>query len=93
MRAALRCAEERFAALERQVSVVLEGLDILPLEKPVDEVYGLLRCSLETKGRPIGANDLLIAAQAVAYGHVLVTDNEREFGRIEELAVENWLRD
>ena len=44
------------------------------------------------RGRRSGENDLLIAAQAVALGDVIVTDNEREFGRIEGLAVENWLR-
>lgn len=43
-------------------------------------------------GQPIGRNDLLIAAQTVALGYTLVTDNEREFTRIVELPVENWLR-
>jgi tRNA(fMet)-specific endonuclease VapC len=40
----------------------------------------------------IGANDLLIAAEAVALGLTLFTDNEREFGRVAGLAIENWLR-
>lgn len=43
-------------------------------------------------GQPIGGNDLLIAAQTVAFGYTLVTDNEREFARIAELSVEHWLR-
>ena len=40
----------------------------------------------------IGANDLLIAAHALTLGHAVVTDNEREFLRIDDLRVENWLR-
>jgi len=92
-------AELRFGAmksgserLSKHVDAILEALDILPLEPPADTIYGTLRWRLERLGLPIGANDLLIAAQASSYGHTLVTDNEREFGRIEELALENWLR-
>jgi tRNA(fMet)-specific endonuclease VapC len=48
---------------------------------------------LESAGTPIGGNDLLIAAQALALDHTLVTDNDKEFSRIEGLRVENWLRD
>ena len=40
----------------------------------------------------MGGNDLLIAAHAVALGHTVVTDNEREFSRIDDLRVQNWLR-
>jgi tRNA(fMet)-specific endonuclease VapC len=47
---------------------------------------------LEQFGRPIGGNDLLIAAQVVALGYAIVTDNERAFARIDELPCENWLR-
>ena len=54
--------------------------------------YGLIRARLEKAGRPIGGNDLLIAAQAIALGYILVTDNQREFVRIEDLSCENWLR-
>jgi tRNA(fMet)-specific endonuclease VapC len=42
-------------------------------------------------GQPIGGNDLLIAAQAIAIGYTLVTGNEREFARIDGLRCENWL--
>ena len=62
------------------------------LEPPGDATYASLRARLEREGRPIGANDLLIAAQALTLGHTLVTDNEREFRRIPPLTVENWLR-
>lgn len=53
---------------------------------------GELRTRLEKAGQPIGGNDLLIAAPALAFGFTLVTDNEREFGRIDDLSLENWLR-
>jgi tRNA(fMet)-specific endonuclease VapC len=50
-----------------------------------------LRTDLESTGRVIGANDLLIASHAMALNCTLVTDNDREFSRIPDLAVENWL--
>ncbi|MBA2243577.1 MAG: type II toxin-antitoxin system VapC family toxin [Gemmatimonadetes bacterium] len=86
---AAKKASER---LTRQVEVVLAALDVLPLEAPADALYGMLRARLEQAGQPIGGNDLLIAAQALALGYTLVTDNEREFSRITELPLENWLR-
>jgi tRNA(fMet)-specific endonuclease VapC len=63
----------------------------LAFQAPADAAYGLLRTRLEQAGRPIGANDLLIAAQVLALGYTIVTDNEREFARVEGLRLENWL--
>jgi tRNA(fMet)-specific endonuclease VapC len=92
-------AELRYGATKRgsprltaQLDAILAVLEILPFEAPAVAVYGRLRASLERDGRPIGGNDLLIAAQATALGYTIVTDNEREFSRIEGLACENWLR-
>jgi tRNA(fMet)-specific endonuclease VapC len=68
------------------------ALEILPFEAPAGAIYGRLRTRLERAGQPIGGNDLLIAAQAVALGHAIVTDNERGLARIEGLQRENWLR-
>ena len=78
--------------LSSQVDAVLGVLEVLPFEAPADASYGLLRTRLEQAGTPIGANDLLIAAQALALGYVIVTDNEREFSRVEGLRLQNWLR-
>jgi tRNA(fMet)-specific endonuclease VapC len=64
-----------------QLEAVLGALDVLPLEAPADAAYGLIRTRLEQAGTPIGGNDLLIAAQTVALGYTIVTDNEREFAR------------
>jgi tRNA(fMet)-specific endonuclease VapC len=79
--------------LSTQVEAVLGAMDTLPFDSPADEIYGSIRTRLESAGTPIGGNDLLIAAQALALEHTLVTDNDKEFSRIEGLRVENWLRD
>lgn len=85
-------ARRASARLTAQLEAVLGAFDVLALEAPVDTVYGELRARLERAGQPIGANDLLIAAQALALHHTIVTDNEREFARIDGLPIENWLR-
>ena len=78
--------------LSAQVEAVLGALTILPLQPPADAAYGRVRLQLEREGRPIGGNDLLIAAQAVALGLIVVTDNQAEFARVKGLKSENWLR-
>jgi len=78
--------------LSAQLEAVLGALEVLPFERPADAAYGLLRAQLEQAGRPIGANDLLIAAHALALGFTVVTDNEKEFARAKDLSVKNWLR-
>jgi len=91
-------AELRFGArkkgskrLSSQIETVLPALDILPLEAPVDGHYAGLRLALERAGTPpIGGNDMLIAAQALALNLILVTANERKFSRVPGLSVENW---
>jgi tRNA(fMet)-specific endonuclease VapC len=79
--------------LTAQVEAVLSVIDTLPFDSPADEIYGSIRAQLESVGTPIGGNDLLIAAQALALDHTLVTDNDQEFSRVVGLHVENWLRD
>ena len=54
--------------------------------------HGEIRVALESRGKPLGAYDTLIAAQALSLGLILVTDNEREFKAVRSLAVENWRR-
>jgi tRNA(fMet)-specific endonuclease VapC len=68
------------------------ALEVLPFEIPADRHYGAVRSRLERSGTLIDANDLLIAAQALAIGCSLVTAHEKEFSRVEGLRVENWLR-
>jgi tRNA(fMet)-specific endonuclease VapC len=92
-------SELRFGALKRgsrllidRVNEALERMTVFAFEQPADERYAEIRVRLERLGRPIGANDLLIAAHALALGRVLVTDNVREFSRVRGLTIENWLR-
>jgi tRNA(fMet)-specific endonuclease VapC len=85
-------AKKRSASLEGKVQHMLKSVAVMPFEHPADVLYGDLRAKLERTGRQIGNNDLLIAAHALATGCTLVTDNLREFARVESLVVENWLR-
>lgn len=92
-------AEMRFGALKKRsirlmqrVEDVLEMVEVLPLASGADREYAALRVELERSGRPISANDMLIAAHALATRCVLVTDNVREFRRVPGLRVENWRR-
>jgi tRNA(fMet)-specific endonuclease VapC len=78
--------------LEGRISQLLDAIEVLPFEADADTYYGRIRMQLEQAGTPIGANDLLIAAHALALGAILVTDNSQEFRRIKGLKVENWLR-
>ena len=66
-------------------------LEILPFDAPAAAAYGPIRATLERQGTPIGAMDLLIAAHAVSLGVILVTNNPREFRRVSDLQVENWV--
>jgi len=78
-------------ALSARIEAILGAITILPLEPPVYALYGQLRANLERRGTPIGANDMLIAAHALGLEHILVTDNVREFERVANLTVVNWL--
>lgn len=74
-----------------RVRVLLAGDVItLPFEDDDAAITGELRGALEGAGTPIGAYDLLIAAQALRTGATLVTANEAEFARIRDLRLENW---
>ena len=69
----------------------LAPLDIVPFDEEAMRAYGARRAHLEGQGTPIGSMDTLIAAQALALGATLVTNNGREFQRVPGLAVENWV--
>jgi tRNA(fMet)-specific endonuclease VapC len=84
-------AKSNSPRLIENLSLILDNLEILPLEAPVDTHYADIRFALERSGTPIGPNDLFIAAHARALGRTLVTDNVREFERVSGLKVENWL--
>ena len=73
------------------METLLHSIPILPLDTPADHHYGEIRALLTRAGTPIGSNDLLIAAHALALDLTLVTDNLREFARVPNLRTENWL--
>jgi len=69
----------------------ISGIDILSFDDAAASEYGPIRAGLERKGTPIGPNDMLIAAHAKSLGFTIVTNNVREFERVEGLKVENWV--
>jgi tRNA(fMet)-specific endonuclease VapC len=78
--------------LTDRVDQLLASIEAAPLESGVDPRYAEIRHELESKGLPIGANDLLIAAHAIEQQATLVTDNVAEFQRVPGLQIENWVR-
>jgi len=78
--------------LAERIDLILSALEILPLEPPADRQYAALRHHLTRQGIPIGPNDLLIAAHALASDLTVVTANVGEFSRVPGLKVENWLQ-
>jgi tRNA(fMet)-specific endonuclease VapC len=78
--------EDNHARLDR----FLTDVGTLPFDVPAARAYGRLRTTLERSGSPIGPNDMLIAAQALAHDLVVVTANQSEFERVEGLRVTSW---
>jgi tRNA(fMet)-specific endonuclease VapC len=85
------CARKGSEWLLKSVEDLLAEIDVLPFESPADAEYGNIRSELENAGKPIGANDFLIAAHAIAVNATVVTANIDEFKRVRGLKVENWL--
>jgi tRNA(fMet)-specific endonuclease VapC len=70
----------------------LAPMEILAYGDEAAHQYGPLRAFLETKGTPIGSLDMLIAAHVISIGCILVTNNEKEFSRIPNLQIDNWVK-
>lgn len=90
----LETGVEKSAQVERnraRLGAVVAGLAVPALDAATSSNYARIRAALECEGTPIGANDLWIAAQALALDAVLVKDKVREFARAPGLVVENWL--
>ena len=86
-------AKNPSARLSDAYRVTMSAIHVFDLDRTVAQRYANLRQYLEGQGTPIGPNDMLIAAHALALDCVLVTDNEEEFHRVPGLRVENWGRD
>jgi tRNA(fMet)-specific endonuclease VapC len=92
--AELECGIAKSSDPDRNRIALIEFLSpfaILDFGQAAAKEYGEIRSNLERRGLPIGPMDLLIAAHARSENLVLVTNNTREFRRIEGLKVENWL--
>ena len=74
----------------RQLAELASLLPVMELPFRAGEIYGSIRAALEAEGCTIGNNDLWIAAHAKAASLILVTNNEREFRRIQGLDIQNW---
>jgi tRNA(fMet)-specific endonuclease VapC len=77
--------------LPKKITDLLQFIPVLSLAQNVVPHYAAIRTHLQRQGTPIGPNDTLIAAHALALDCTLVTDNEVEFRRVPGLRVENWL--
>ncbi len=77
--------------LRRQVETILEAIPVFDLPSDIATHYGRIRVALEKQGTPIGPNDLLIAAHGLASDLTIITGNEKEFRRVQDLKVQNWL--
>ena len=74
----------------RKIEELREAIPVLPLDAEIARYFGRIRADLERQGTPIGSYDLMIAAHALSLDLILVTNNTREFARIEGLRLENW---
>ncbi len=86
---------EKSQATERNrvaLTLFLSSIAILPFDNYAAEEYGKVRADLERRGTPIGSMDMLIAGHARSEGLILVTNNTREFLRVEELEIEDWTK-
>ncbi len=86
---------EKSAQMERNLAVVEDfcsRIEVLPYTQEAAQHYGSIRTALEQSGKPIGVNDLHIAAHARSLGLTLVTNNLREFERVPALRLVNWVR-
>lgn len=77
--------------LRDRVSAFIAIVTPLAMDQEVASHYASIRAGLKTKGTPIGANDLWIAAHARSAGMTLVSHNTREFKRVPDLALEDWM--
>lgn len=73
-----------------KVKKIENGLAVISVDCESVEVFGLLKSGLEKSGRPLDDFDLILAATALSHNLILVTNNERHFGRIEGLNIDNW---
>lgn len=84
------------ARRDRNIADVMSFLadyEIIPFDDDSAWTYGEIKSALELKGQPIGYNDTIIAATVLAHNGILITNNTREFMRVEGLNCEDWTQE
>ena len=85
---------EKSAARERNriaLTMFLSEIPVIPFDDLAAQEYGIIKADLQKKGTPIGPMDTLIAAHAKSLDLILVTNNTREFARVNGLSLEDWV--
>ena len=85
---------EKSQAVEKNriaLTVLLSEIEIIPFDSTAAQVYGWIKADLQKKGTPIGPLDTLIAAHAKSLELTLVTNNTREFSRVDGVELEDWV--
>ena len=84
---------EKSQAVEKNrlaLTMLLSNIAIMDFDVGAANCYGKIRADLEKKGTPIGPLDMMIAGHAMSLGYTVVTNNTREFSRVDKLKIENW---
>lgn len=84
---------EKSAAVEKNRAILtqlLSNIEIMDFDDKAAQEYGMIRAKLEPQGNPIGPLDTMIAGHARSLGYILVTNNTKEFNRVDNLLVEDW---
>ena len=84
---------EKSAAVEKNrlaLSMLLANIEIKNFDTYAADCYGKIRADLEKKGTPIGTLDMMIAGHAQSLDLTIVTNNVKEFARVDNLKIENW---
>jgi tRNA(fMet)-specific endonuclease VapC len=85
---------EKSANVDKNLEAIEEfisHLEVLSYDAKASQHYGQIKAALEKRGEIIGENDIHIAAHTISQGLILVTNNLREFKRVPNLALENWV--
>jgi tRNA(fMet)-specific endonuclease VapC len=75
-----------------KIKTIESALEIIPVNREMVEIFGVLKSDLEKVGKPLDDFDLILAATAMSHNLTLITNNEKHFGRIHGLKMENWSR-
>ncbi len=82
---------KRSQKIRRAIRAFTRDVAVLPFDEASAARFGVVAAALATRGRPIGPYDTLVAAQALALGLTVVTNNTKHFSRVRGLTVENWV--